>query len=310
MSDMKNIMALGIIFLLIITAVAPSINFSVVKASNDNEFVEVTSEACGIKGFGNTTVKLTRQQYQNLEQYLVEFRARLNKTTTREEAVPIFNEAVVELNKYRLLPKGMSVNQAQNLVLNKYFNEKLTSRLEQKYKCNQDSSDELINSFCLIAGKTNWTLFSPIVLIPLLFNSLLFFNLGYLFMLSGIPVPGVFFMFIGIFFESISYPWFLFKNILAPIVIGSAYMGDYFGPAYGWIYTLGLHGKRTINGTFYGNISILYPLYELLSSFGFLYEFPAIAGFQGLQIMFNIKDGKQFYLGSCLYVRVSPEMSW
>ena len=61
-------------------------------------------------------MKLTRQQYQNLEQYLVEFRARLNQTTTREEAVPFFKEAVVELNKYGLLPRGMSVEQAQRLV--------------------------------------------------------------------------------------------------------------------------------------------------------------------------------------------------
>ena len=89
----------------------------IVKASDDNDLVEVTTQACGIKGFGNTTVKLTREQYQNLEQYLVEFRQRLNQTSTREEAVPIFKEAVVELDKYGLLPKGMSVEKAQRLVI-------------------------------------------------------------------------------------------------------------------------------------------------------------------------------------------------
>jgi hypothetical protein len=102
-----------IILLFIGVTVAPSINFNVVKASNDNDLIEVTTQACGIQGYGNTTAKLTRQQYQNLEQYLIEFRARLNQTTTREEAVPIFKEAVVELNKYRLLPKGMSIEQIQ-----------------------------------------------------------------------------------------------------------------------------------------------------------------------------------------------------
>ena len=109
-------LAVGIILLFVGVTIAPSINFYVVKASNDNDFVEVTTQACGIKGYGDTTVKLTRQQHQNLEEYLVEFRERLNQTTTREEAVPLFKEAVVELNKYRLLPKGMNVAQTQRLV--------------------------------------------------------------------------------------------------------------------------------------------------------------------------------------------------
>ncbi len=85
---MKKILAVGVILFFIGVAVAPSINQSVVKASQDDDLVEVTTQACGIKGYGDTTVKLTREQYQNLEQYLVEFRARLNQTTTREEAVP------------------------------------------------------------------------------------------------------------------------------------------------------------------------------------------------------------------------------
>jgi hypothetical protein len=109
-------LAVGMILLFIGVAIAPSINFHVVKASNDNDLFEVTSQACGLNGFGNTTVKLTRQQYQNLEQYLVDFRARLNQTTTKEEAVPIFKDAVVELNKYGLLPKGMSIEKAQKFI--------------------------------------------------------------------------------------------------------------------------------------------------------------------------------------------------
>ena len=141
-------LAVGIILLFIGIAVAPSISINVVKASNDNELIEVTTQACGIKGFGNTTVKLTKQHYQNLEQYLVDFRARLNQTTTREEAVPIFNEAVVELNKYGLLPKGMSVEQAQRLVIggNQNPNERLLN-----YKQRQEIFPKCANIFCLLA---------------------------------------------------------------------------------------------------------------------------------------------------------------
>ncbi|MCX6661176.1 MAG: hypothetical protein NTY91_01335, partial [Euryarchaeota archaeon] len=109
-------LAVGIILLFIGVAVAPSINQSIVTASQDDNLVEVTTQACGIKGYGYTTVKLSRERYQDLEQYLVDFRARLNQTSTREEAVPIFKEAVVELDKYGLLPKGMSVENIMQLI--------------------------------------------------------------------------------------------------------------------------------------------------------------------------------------------------
>jgi len=149
--EIKKLIAIGIIFLFLGVTIAPNINLTVVKASDDNDLVEVTTQACGIKGYGNTTVKLTREQYQNLEQYLVEFRARLNHTSTRGEAVPIFKEAVVELDKYRLLPKGMSVEQAQKLVVDGYSNIQGFSIFEKiSYKNNLQ---EYHNKFCcLVAG--------------------------------------------------------------------------------------------------------------------------------------------------------------
>jgi len=152
---MKKVFALGVIFLFIGVAVASSINLSVVKASNDNELIEVTSEACGIKGFGNTTVKLTREQYQNLEQYLVEFRARLNQTTTREEAVPLFKDAVVELDKYGLLPKGISIKQAQKLVIGPSYT--LVSKNLMKRVQKNTNVNGVLNFFCLVIGNTNQT---------------------------------------------------------------------------------------------------------------------------------------------------------
>jgi len=114
--EMMRLITVGVILLFLGVAVAPGISSNVAKTSANNDRVEVTSRACGIPGFGNTTIKLTQQQYQDLEQYLVAFQAKLNQTTTREEAVPIFKDAIVELNTYGLLPKGMSVGQAQRFV--------------------------------------------------------------------------------------------------------------------------------------------------------------------------------------------------
>jgi len=142
----RKVLAVGIILLFIGVALVPSINFNVVKASYGNDLVEVTTQACGIKGSGNTTVKLTRQQYQNLKEYLVDFRSRLNQTTTREEAVPLFKEAVVELDNYGLLPKGMSVERAQRLVIGWYQKpiERLLNNRQQEIFPNLD------NAFCLL----------------------------------------------------------------------------------------------------------------------------------------------------------------
>lgn len=56
MMEMKKILTIGVILLFIGVAVAPSINFTVVKASDDNDLVEVTTQACGIKGYRETMV--------------------------------------------------------------------------------------------------------------------------------------------------------------------------------------------------------------------------------------------------------------
>ena len=118
----KKCLMIGIIFLLISITVVHNINLTVAGVSSYNDLAEVTIQACGTKGFADTNVKLTRQQYQNLEQYIVDIRARLNQALTMDDVVPIFMEATVELSKYGLLPKGMSTEQAQKLVLNGYSN--------------------------------------------------------------------------------------------------------------------------------------------------------------------------------------------
>jgi hypothetical protein len=147
-------LAVGIILLFIGVTVAPSINQSIVTASQEDDLVEVTTQACGIQGYGDTTVKLTRQQYQNLEEYLVEFRARLNQTTTREEAIPIFKDAVVELDRYGLLPRGMSVEQAQNLVIISNQIEKIVSKLHQQIFRDPIQTNDTQNKFCFVVCYT------------------------------------------------------------------------------------------------------------------------------------------------------------
>jgi len=290
----KKGLVVSVILLFIVVAVAPSINFNVVKASNDNDLVDVTTQACGIKGFGNTTVKLTKQQYQNLEQYLVEFRARLNQTTTREEAVPIFKEAVMELDKYGLLPKGMSVEKAQKLIGGSQ-NEKLitfTKKLLNKYRMN---SDEKSNAICLIAGRSSNTFFIPFVsrvdIIPLILtlsSSEFFATSGHL--IISMILSGLSILFGIIFVISLLGGNIIPLSFLHWICFGDldTSQGINIIPARGWISTIGLNGMKTWNQSFIGAIG--YPLINA-----------GVIDFTGIKLLIH---GDFTYLGSALLVKI------
>ena len=313
---MKKILALGVIFLFIGVAVAPNINFTVVKASNDNDLVEVTTQACGIKGFGNTTVKLTREQYQNLEQYLIDFRARLNQTTTREEAVPIFKEAVVELNKYGLLPKGMSVEQSQRLVTGQYQNKNMM-RVQAKLLHNHLLTlDNNSNYLCLVSGQVNnsCSIFPLINVLSYLTSFFVAFSAGIalllwlllknpLFIIVIIPSMVLQYIIIACWELSNKAP----LAILNVVGIGE-YWENYPGHGYhesnGWLKSFGLLGKKEWNGGLYGRLSSLWmPINEFLTMF----MLPGMIGFSGIKITSGEYNENKFYLGSALAIGISSE---
>jgi hypothetical protein len=288
--EIRKILVVEIILLFISVAIAPGINFSVVKASTDNDLVEVTTQACGIKGYGDTTVKLTRQQYNDLEQVLVEFRARLNQTTTSEEAVPIFKEAVVELNKYGLLPKRMSVEQAQKLVIGENQNG-IVAKIQERLLHNNLLSLNNTNFFCLVAGDAiNVDFLSPVRRI-----------VNTLFLLYGggpnhSPITWVLLLTLDYFFIVFSMinPFAVYD--LVGLGVHADWSDSFKFPAEGWIDTFGLLGHKKWNRTFYGSLPI-----SVLPSLIF-YIYPGIIGFTGIQITIQAKS---FFLGSAILVKIS-----
>jgi hypothetical protein len=144
----KKGLVVSVILLFIGVAVAPSINNFVVKASNDNDLVEVTSQACGIKGYGDTTVKLTREQYAEVVKLFDDIEMKLKTVKTREEAISIYNNAVVELDTHGLLPKGMNVQQAQRLMTMGYQKDHVITLLKKF-----SSKSKIINLFCILSVK-------------------------------------------------------------------------------------------------------------------------------------------------------------
>jgi hypothetical protein len=251
--------------------------------------VEVTTQACGITGYKDTTVKLTREQYQDLEEYLVEFRARLNQTSTREEAVPIFKDAVVELDKYGLLPRGMSVERAQKLFTKLYDKRvKVLDSLEL---------DPDANYICLVAGITSDTkTYGPLAYLinrvawyleehnaPELFVTLAFL-LEYFWLIPIGLTMFIPFGLLSVLFFGVSNYWRILSSS-------------------GWVFSIGLNGYKKFNGSeLWGTAS------ERISFLSVSALYPGVLGFTGLKItLLNDNFDKTFFLGSALKVKLGTE---
>lgn len=302
----RKCLAVGIILLFVGVTIAPTINFNTVKASTDDDLVEVTTQACGIKGFGNTIVKLTREQYQDLEEYLVGFRAKLNQTSTREEAIPIFKDAVVELDKYGLLPKGMSVERAQWLVTSGYLHHNIFLYSEKSNDRNLFFTNEIQNQFCFVAGYThNSLLVGPISLtsfVTLLAMSYFFYYLSEITGSIGLKVLSVFLGIIayGVDFLYITLPVIPFE-IGGFITFGDVTEGwempPHYSPSWGWIFSAGLQGIQSLNGSFYGTIK----------EFSFIMSrlYVGLSGFIGIVLGSLLPSMNLFFLGSAFKIGAS-----
>jgi hypothetical protein len=298
---MKKIISVGIILLFIGVALAPSINFNVVKASNDKDLVEVITQACGIQGYDDTTVKLTRQQYQDLEQYLVGFRARLNQTTTREEAIPIFKEAVVELDTYGLLPRGMSVEQALQHVTKSYQDEKIINFKEKLLINSLSIFDNKSNVLCLIAGRTTETIFIPFLARVSLLPTLATLAWAFVTIPSDRLIIGMTLLGLSLLFGITFIMSFLMGNIIPSSFLQWIRFGEwisrpgYVNPAEGWLFTVGLNGVKTCNYSFHGAIGGD--------------DYLGVMGFTGIKIFipnldFVVIPYTAFFLGSALLVKI------
>jgi uncharacterized protein YoxC len=237
MMEMKKILVVGIIFLFIGVAIAPSINLSVVKASNE-DLVEVTTQACGIKGFGNTTVKLTREQFAEVEDLLDDIQTKLDATKTMVEAISIYHDAIVELNKYGLLPEGMNVETAQKLVTGDYKHQEQTNLLRV-------SANNLTNALCLVVGKLPYFggmySYGPLMIIFLIFA---FPIINFLINQGIYPlIPFIILLLITYMIDSLPIG---FMNTIT--------LGDKWDHSTGEISTVGILGKSSIKGAMIGEI--------------------------------------------------------
>jgi len=198
-SSLRKRLVVGIVLLFIGIAIAPGINVNLVKASLENNLVEVTTEVSGLKGFGTHTALLTTRQYNEVEHLIGTIKECLRRGITNEETVASIKGAVVTLNTYGLLPEGMSLGQAQKLVLGGYENSKGMALREQmlhekSLRANQS------NSFCFIAG----IVYDGVVTGPLqLFGGVIAF-IGLILKLNFLATVGLLLMGVSHFITTLS----------------------------------------------------------------------------------------------------------
>ena len=299
---MKKLISATVILLFIGLAFAPSIN-----ANNQSDFVEFTTEVCGLNG-GKKTVKLTQQQADEVKELFDSINMRLNATKSREGAEEIFKDAVVELDKYGLLG-GLSVNQAQRLVTGGFYNSKLIKTIEKRIKNNHIYSEN-VDFFCLITGKTNNTIFIPIG--KIISNNILS-SISYLWYFlenHGFNLGRNFFYTItmSLLMFQLLYP----LRIFFPLAVGNGICFGYseydicYGvwtghtPAEGFLVTYGLNGSKRWDRIIYGQISIFWA--------AFLVLYIGVRGFTGLKIINDEIIDEVNYIGSVLSVALGENV--
>ena len=268
---------IAVIFLFISLAIVPSIHANIQSETLDSELVEITMEVCGLSGQTPKTIQLTREQAEKVERLFDEIKIKLNNVETRVEKVKIFNEAIVELDKYGLLV-GLDVELAKQMVTWRF----------------QNSG----NRMCLIVGRTSETTFygpgltilSQIILnLPLYYIKDLYKAFLYFYQIFNICRPINFFG----FGHTICMGRYLIDDVSG---------GSRHSPASGWITTFGLNGLQRWNGSMYGNLSL--SNFERYYGLSGTIDYPGIAGFIGLKIDLNWLETNWFYLGSALKVEI------
>ena len=269
----KKILAVTLILLCVIFAFIPNIHAGISKKSD----LVVKTEICGLPNMNPQTVRLTEGDAFEVEKLFEEINLKFVKIASIEDAVEIFNEAIVGLNKYNLLG-GLNIEQAKNLV---------TRRL-------QNSGNEL----CLVVGRTSETVtYGPGITVLTQIIQKLPLTL----------VRELFMRFLFFYYALNVYRPFNFFGLGHTICIGRYVVDEVSGnrhqPGYGWLITFGLNGKQNWSDSMYGNLSMS-RFERSFFGLGRDIDYPGIAGFLGLKINLEWLETNWFYFGSALQVEI------
>ena len=303
---MKKKILIGSIIAVVIILLS-SFSSVVGKVSSDDELVEFDVEFCGLGK--KHTVKLTHEEADEVELLFDEIRTKLDAVESREEAIAIYKEAIVELDKYGLLG-DMNIKQAQKLVIGRHQNKRVMIHLNKLYEKYHVDVEEDENILCLVSGESSNTYsFGPfatsyyvITHALMKFSSLLIDMLHeyskVVDFFSGLWLLSV----VSLMCSTIIYMEFstLYNKVIGyKVGFGSqvAFHPELVYPAHGWLNTIGLKGIKEWNGSFYGQMQNHYW-------YSMPFTYIGMTGFTGLRIY----AGTTLLLGSALRVKLGPEL--
>lgn len=282
---MKKIESLSIIviFLFISLIISPNIYAN----TNNSEIVKFTLEAYELND-GKQTIRLTQQETEKIEEIFISIRNQLNTAKSKDEIERIFMGAILELNKKDLLG-DLSIEQAQRLVFGNYLNYKSIEKINKKGNVFENK-----NCFCLVAGCTSITaVMTPRSILIYILSNLNIFNEKIISSLNNL------------FFNSIEISTFfnpiLFYDFVFIGGINNQPPFPHYVASDGWIYSIGLMGEKSWNGSFFGDIP-LKPLHLRLSQWD---VYPGIMGLTGIKFCSDSSSPKVFYLGSALSIKIT-----
>jgi len=241
-----------VILLFINVAFAPSISINMTKASKDNDLVEVTIRSCDPKEDKIYTVQLTKRQIREVQRIFDELKNHLSISTSMEETLRIFNDTIISMSRYNLLPNDMTIEQAKRLVANANQNQKIKSLLQKistKLQANAKAGT-IQNSFCLIAGNTSNIHFAkPVTKITMRLFDIMDYCSGNSILVKIATALWIVFNPLSTISQMILY---LQGNHLGVnIFFGNFHYYPYpnwLFPAQGWLSTNGINGQQNISG--------------------------------------------------------------
>jgi hypothetical protein len=278
----------GVILLFIGIGIQPA--FAEVPIESENsELVEITVQFYEIDKSYNHTVLITTETLQDLENLKDNFKEQINSSDNPIETELIFKNTILSLNELGLLPKNISVNYAQNLVIGKKQDPWIINTFEKWANKEKESFDEYKNILYLIAGDSNRTSFAGPVPILLLIHYIIIINrintiLDWVSESSkfGELLSNIFKELFREIYQLRLYFWlFLGAGInFFPLKSGAiiAYGFPNFDPfsydeypAEGWVYTIGLSGKQIWSGSFWGLVLGFTGIKIIREYFDFIY---------------------------------------
>lgn len=303
---MKNIIIIGIVLLFIGNIVSPVFSADIDILSDSNDVVEFTVETCGFDKNDKHSVNLSLEDAEKLKILFDEIQDKLSNIKSREEAEVIFENAVTKLDDLGFLG-DLSFDKAVEFVTRKYLDSRIYSVFEKDI--NDFDMNSKRNNLCLISGVTKNSWFSG------LFSRAFFLMVLMLITFASLSLL-MFTNIVMAFLETLilySFEMTFFSNFnIMPICNSIGFGYDYYPlwddysyeiPAHGWIWTLGLNGIKKWNGSFYGKLFRV-GMFKFDQTFRI-----GVVGFTGIHIR-NKATEKDYFLGSALKVRLSPDRWW